>query len=95
MQYFYTRQRQLLGLGHAMLCAEAFVGNQPFVVALGDSIIGMHAKSDIVRRMTACFAEKKAAAVIAFEEVAAAEVHQYGIAKPKTERRDVRDRGPD
>ncbi len=83
VQYFYTRQRQLLGLGHAILCAEPFVGGQPFVAALGDSIIGMHAKSDIVRRMTACFIEKKAAAVIAFEEVDHAEVYKYGIAKPK------------
>src|SRR5512136_1400618 len=69
VQYFYTRQRQLLGLGHAISCAQPFVGNQPFVVALGDSIIGMHAQSDIVKRMTACFIEKQAAAVIAFEEV--------------------------
>ena len=34
-------------------CARSFVGNQPFVVALGDSIIGLHAESDVVRRMTA------------------------------------------
>jgi UTP--glucose-1-phosphate uridylyltransferase len=84
VQYFYTRQRQTLGLGHAVLCAQAFVGRQPFVVALGDSIIGLHAESDVVGRMTRCFQERGAAAVIAFEEVAAADVHQYGIAKPKT-----------
>ena len=83
VQYFYTRQRQLLGLGHAVLCARSFIGNQPFVVALGDSIIGMHAASDVVRRMTACFLERQASAVIAFEEVSAAEVQQYGIAKPR------------
>src|SRR5215510_6380928 len=83
VQYFYTRQRQLLGLGHAVLCARSFVGNQPFVVALGDSIIGMHAESDVVQRMTACFGEKQAAAVIAFEEVPSHEVGQYGIARPK------------
>jgi len=83
IQYFYTRQRQLLGLGHAILCAEAFVGHQPFVVALGDSIIGLHAQSDVVDRMKKCFAAKEAVAVIAFEEVPAQEVHQYGIAKPK------------
>ncbi len=83
VQYFYTRQRQLLGLGHAILCAEPFVGNQPFVAALGDSIIGMHAKSDIVKRMISCFGEKNAAAVIAFEEVEHSEVYKYGIAKPK------------
>jgi UTP--glucose-1-phosphate uridylyltransferase len=55
------RPRELLGLGHAILCSEPFVGNQPFVAALGDSIIGMHARSDIERRMTRCFAERGAA----------------------------------
>ena len=85
VQYFYTRQRQLLGLGHAISCAQSFVGNQPFVVALGDSIIGMHAESDVVDRMTRCYHERDAAAVIAFEEVAHDEVSQYGIARPKTD----------
>lgn len=82
-QYFYTRQRQLLGLGHAVLCAQPFIGDQSFVVALGDSIIGLHAQSKIVKRMTDIFEEKQAAAVIAFEEVPFEEVSQYGIAKPK------------
>jgi UTP--glucose-1-phosphate uridylyltransferase len=84
VQYFFTRQRQLLGLGHAVSCARSFVGNQPFVVALGDSIIGMNAESDVVQRMTRCFQEKNAAAVIAFEDVPLSEVSQYGIAEPKT-----------
>ena len=83
VQYFYTRQRQLLGLGHAVLCAQSFVGDQPFVVALGDSIIGLHAQSKVVERMIEIFTEEQAAAVIAFEEVPFDEVHQYGIAKPK------------
>jgi UTP--glucose-1-phosphate uridylyltransferase len=85
VQYFYTRQRELLGLGHAVSCARSFVGNRPFVVALGDSIIGMHAESDVVQRMTRCYHEREAAAVIAFEEVPLSEVGQYGIAKPKTD----------
>src|SRR5258705_4555944 len=63
VQYFYTRQRQLLGLGHAVACAQSFVGDRPFVVALGDSIISMHAESDVVKRMTQCFEEQNAAAV--------------------------------
>jgi UTP--glucose-1-phosphate uridylyltransferase len=84
LQYFYTRQRQLLGLGHAILCSQPFVGEQPFVVALGDSIIGMHAQSDIVQRMTDCFSSHRASAVIAFEEVPKDEVRHYGIAEPKT-----------
>jgi UTP--glucose-1-phosphate uridylyltransferase len=82
VQYFYTRQRQLLGLGHAVLCARSFVGDQPFVVALGDSIIGMNAESDVVERMMRCYRDKDAAAVIAFEEVPRNDVGQYGIARP-------------
>jgi UTP--glucose-1-phosphate uridylyltransferase len=83
LEYFYTRQRKQLGLGHAVLCARPLVGEQPFVVALGDSIIGLHARSQIVRRMIAEFERSGAAAVIAFEEVPPDDVIHYGIAKPK------------
>jgi UTP--glucose-1-phosphate uridylyltransferase len=89
VQYFFTRQRQLLGLGHAVSCARAFVGEQPFVVALGDSIIGLHAQSDVVERMKTCFIEKQADAVIAFEQVPPSEVFRYGIAQPKNGAGDV------
>jgi UTP--glucose-1-phosphate uridylyltransferase len=84
-QFFYTRQRQMLGLGHAVLCAKSFVGRRPFIVALGDSIIGMHAESDVVRRMVRCFLERDAVAVIAFEEVPRQEVVHYGVASPLTQ----------
>lgn len=83
-QYYFTRQRQLLGLGHAVMHARSFVGIEPFVVALGDSIIGLEAKSDVVQRMESCFAQHNCDAVIAFEEVPEHEVSQYGIAQPKT-----------
>ena len=82
LQYFYTRQRRQLGLGHAILCAESFVGNEPFVVALGDTILGVNAKGRIVERMIEVFEERDADAVIAFEEVPEDEVHRYGIARP-------------
>lgn len=84
-QYFYTRQRQILGLGHAVLCAKRFVGDQPFVVALGDSIIGMNASSDVVQRMKRCYVEKNASAVVAFETVPMQDVDRYGIADPKSD----------
>ncbi len=83
VRYFFTRQRQLLGLGHAVLCAEPFVGNRPFVVALGDSIIGLHAQSKVVERMAEVFTADGADAIIAFEEVPREEVRYYGIAAPK------------
>jgi UTP--glucose-1-phosphate uridylyltransferase len=85
LQYFYTRQRRQLGLGHAVLCARAVVGEQPFVVALGDSIIGLGAQSGIVRRMAQEFERGGADAVIAFEPVPPEDVVQYGIAKPRGE----------
>jgi UTP--glucose-1-phosphate uridylyltransferase len=84
LEYFYTRQRRQLGLGHAVLCARPLVGSQPFVVALGDSIIGLNAESDIVRRMVDEFERSGAEAVIAFEEVLQAEVVHYGIARAKS-----------
>ena len=89
VEYFYTRQRRQLGLGHAVLCARPFVGQQPFVVALGDSIIGLHAQSDIVRRMSEYFESTKADAVVAFEEVPREDVVQYGIAQPRGQAGDV------
>jgi UTP--glucose-1-phosphate uridylyltransferase len=82
IQYFYTRQRQQLGLGHAVSCAEPFIGNQPFAVALGDSIIGLNAKSDVLGRMTKCFVDNKAEAVIAFTKVPRDRLPYYGVAKP-------------
>ena len=83
LEYFYTRQRRQLGLGHAVLCARPVVGRQPFVVALGDSIIGMHAQSQVVGTMIAEFEARRADAVIVFEEVPREEVVYYGIAKPR------------
>ncbi len=83
MEYFYTRQRRQLGLGHAILCARPLVGKQPFVVALGDSIIGLNAESDIVARMVEHFERSEADVVIAFEEVPWEDVCRYGIAQPR------------
>jgi len=83
LEYCYTRQRRQLGLGHAVLCARPFVGGERFAVALGDSIIGLHAGSRIVRLMIDAFETGAADAVIAFEEVPREEVVQYGIAHPR------------
>ncbi|MDO4550100.1 MAG: UTP--glucose-1-phosphate uridylyltransferase [Planctomycetia bacterium] len=83
IQYFYTRQRKQLGLGHAVLCAEPMIGRENFVVALGDSVLGIHAASKVVRQMITEFEKKSAAAVISFEKVPLQDVHRYGIAAPK------------
>jgi UTP--glucose-1-phosphate uridylyltransferase len=78
-QFFYTRQRVQRGLGDAILCGENFAGEQPFVVALGDSIVGLNAQSGAVSRMVELFETKHASCVIAVEEVPAEETMNYGI----------------
>jgi UTP--glucose-1-phosphate uridylyltransferase len=83
-KFFYTRQRLQKGLGDAILCAENFAGEEPFLVALGDSILGLHAASDAVTRMAAIFHEKRASCVIAVEEVPREETFHYGIVQPES-----------
>jgi UTP--glucose-1-phosphate uridylyltransferase len=80
--FFYTRQRFQRGLGDAVLCGEHFAGEEPFVVALGDSIIGLHANSQALARMADAFESKHASCVIAVEEVPAEDTIHYGIVQP-------------
>ena len=81
VDYSYTRQRRQLGLGQAVLCAQPFIGDQPFIVALGDSLIGLREPSAVVRSMVELFESSGADAVVALEEVAPEEVEQSGIAE--------------
>lgn len=81
--FFYTRQRMQKGLGDAVLCGENFAGDHPFVVALGDSILGLHAQSKTVLKMTGLFEARQAACVIAVEEVPPDQTVHYGIVKVK------------
>ncbi len=81
--FFYTRQRLQRGLGDAILCGENFAGEEPFLVALGDSILGLHAEARAVNRMAQAFSEKRASCVIAVEEVPRHETVHYGIVQPQ------------
>jgi UTP--glucose-1-phosphate uridylyltransferase len=78
-QFFYTRQRVQRGLGDAILCGQNFAGEQPFVVALGDSIVGLNAQSTAVSRMMELFESKRASCVVAVEEVPMEQTMNYGI----------------
>ena len=83
--YFYTRQHQQRGLGDAISYAENFSGNEPFVVALGDSIIGRHEPSRIVERLIQAFESAGASCAIAVEEVPLDQVSMYGVVKPASD----------
>ncbi|MBM4037287.1 MAG: UTP--glucose-1-phosphate uridylyltransferase [Planctomycetes bacterium] len=82
LEFFYTRQSEQLGLGHAISLAEGYVQGEPFVIALGDSIIESAGAPSVLRRLVDAFETAGAAAAIAFEEVAADDVVHYGIADP-------------
>ncbi len=72
-----VRQQEPLGLGHAVLCAKALVGDEPFVVMLGDDIID--AKVPATRQLADCWA-RHGLGTIALMEVPPAETSMYGIA---------------
>jgi UTP--glucose-1-phosphate uridylyltransferase len=83
VRYAYTRQGQPLGLGHAVLCARPFVGDEPFAVALGDSVLGLHARSQVVAWLVEELTRSGAHGVIAFDEIPREQVVGYGVARPK------------
>jgi len=88
-KFFYTRQRLQRGLGDAVLCGEHFAGEEPFVVALGDSIIGLNAASQAVSRMAELFQARHASCVLAVEEVPPEETVHYGIIEAAESEGDV------
>jgi UTP--glucose-1-phosphate uridylyltransferase len=73
----YVRQKEPLGLGHAILCARPLVGDEPFGVFLGDDIIGL-AAVPCMRQLLDVFA-RHGGPVIAVERVPRERIHQYGV----------------
>ena len=73
----YVRQKEPLGLGHAILCARPLVGEEPFGVFLGDDIIG-RARTPCMRQLLDVF-ERYGGPVIAVEQVPRERIHQYGV----------------
>ena len=83
-----VRQQEPLGLGHAVLCAKALVGDEPFIVMLGDDIID--AAVPAAKQLASCF-ERNGLGTIALMEVSPAETHMYGIAAgPALDARTIR-----
>ncbi len=73
----YVRQKEPLGLGHAILCARMLVGDEPFAVFLGDDIIG-GATIPCMRQLLDVF-EHYGAPVLAVERVPRERISQYGV----------------
>ncbi|HLQ39991.1 MAG TPA: UTP--glucose-1-phosphate uridylyltransferase GalU [Tetragenococcus sp.] len=78
----FVRQKRPLGLGHAVLQAKAFVGDEPFVVMLGDDI--MVDQVPLTRQLINDY-EKTKAATLAVMPIKHEETNKYGIIDPNAE----------
>lgn len=72
----YTRQKQALGLGHAIYQAKDFVGNEPFAVLLADDVVD--AEKSALQQLVDAF-EKYNAPVIATMQVAGEAISRFGV----------------
>jgi len=75
----YVRQQEALGLGHAVLCAQPVVGDQPFAVILADDLID--AKPPVMKQMVDVYRRERCS-LLGVQQIARAETRQYGIVKP-------------
>ncbi len=76
----FVTQKNPLGLGHAILCAQRAVGKEPFAVLLGDDLID--APIPCIRQMIDLY-ERWGGALVAIKKVPRSETHLYGIIKGK------------
>jgi len=76
MECVYVRQPQALGLGHAVLCAQRLIGNEPFAVLLADDL--MVGEPPVLAQMVEQYADWRAS-ILAVQEVPAEHTRRYGI----------------
>lgn len=72
----YIRQKEPRGLGHAILCAQQFIGDEPFAVLLGDDVVD--AKVPALKQLIDVY-EKTGSSVLGVQEVPLEKVSSYGI----------------
>lgn len=83
---FYIRQKEQLGLGHAILCAKKHVGNEPFAVMLGDDIVV--SDRPCIGQLVDVFDDVKAS-VVGVEQLPKSKIHRYGVIKGKRFKDDI------
>jgi UTP--glucose-1-phosphate uridylyltransferase len=76
MECIYVRQPQALGLGHAVLCGQRLVGNEPFAVLLADDL--MVGNPPVLAQMVEQYAQWRVS-ILAVQEVPAEHTRRYGI----------------
>jgi UTP--glucose-1-phosphate uridylyltransferase len=73
----YIRQKEPLGLGHAISCASRFIGNEPFAVLLGDDIV--HSPDNPCLKQLVDVYERYNSSVIGVQQVPEQDVSKYGV----------------
>jgi len=76
LNFAYIRQKQALGLGHAIYCARPFVKDEPFAVLLSDDIIDP--EDNLLRHMLRLYADLQAP-ILALQQVPLSDIHKYGV----------------
>lgn len=79
IQIHFIRQKEARGLGHAVLCARQFVGDEPFAVLLGDDIVD--AKVPCLAQLIDVYKDY-GASVLGVQQVPKRQVSRYGIVRP-------------
>ncbi|HEY8370741.1 MAG TPA: UTP--glucose-1-phosphate uridylyltransferase GalU, partial [Thermodesulfobacteriota bacterium] len=78
--FAYVRQKEALGLGHAILCARNLVGDEPFAVFLGDDVID--SRTPAMRQLIDVYRRHRAT-VLAVVRVPRAQISAYGVIDPE------------
>ncbi len=78
---YYVRQKEPKGLGHAILCAKSFIGNDPFAILLGDDVVINKGGEPALKQLITAY-EEKGASVVGVQTVPMEEVDKYGIVEP-------------
>jgi UTP--glucose-1-phosphate uridylyltransferase len=76
----FVRQKEAKGLGHAILCAKAFIGNEPFAVLLGDDVV--YSKEPCIKQLMDVFDEYQSS-ILGVQQVKKENVNKYGIVDVK------------
>lgn len=78
---YYVRQKEPKGLGHAILCAKSFIGNDPFAILLGDDVVINKGGEPALKQLITAY-EEKGASVVGVQTVPMDDVDKYGIVEP-------------
>ena len=86
--FSFIRQRQMKGLGHAILIGKELIGDQPFAVVLADDLCINQEGDGVLKQMVELYKQFRCS-IVAVEEVPEDQIHKYGVIKGSVIRDDI------